>query len=479
MRFPGFIGPSYTLQSVNIDCQNAVNLFPEINDLGTGKEREVGALVPTPGLRLLVTLGSSPVRALYKASNDQLFAVGGNKLYRVSDAWVATELGTLNSSEGYVSMADNGTYLVLVDGEDGYTWNIGSSAFAEITDPDYQSADQVTYQDGYFLFNRTGTQQFFFADDITNVDALDFASSGGRPDNLVGLISHSQQLYLFGTQSTEVFYNSGDADDPWQRVNGAIIPTGCIAAFSIAIMAGSIFWVGADENGQGIVYRTQGYQAQRVSNPAVESVIRGVSTTDMANARAWTYQQGGHLFYCLNFPGVDSTWVFDASTSMWHERKYLGLWSEERHRADCHAAAHGENVVGDYENGNLYALDPDTYTDNGNEIARIRTAPHLSKGLKNLFHSSFQLDMETGVGLDGASSTQGADPQVMLQWSDDGGHTWSNERWTDIGTIGRTKTRVIWRRLGCSRDRVYRVKVSDPVKVVLIGAEIMFEEGVA
>jgi hypothetical protein len=92
-------------------------------------------------------------------------------------------------------------------------------------------------------------------------------------------------------------------------------------------------------------------------------------------------------------------------------------------------------------------------------------------------HNSFQLDMEVGVGLDG--TTQGTDPQVMLQWSDDGGHTWSNERWADIGKIGKRRTRVIWRRLGSSRDRVYRVMVSDPIKVVLIGAELDVEEGAA
>jgi hypothetical protein len=478
MRFPGFIGPSYTLQSVNVDCQRCVNLYPEINALGTGKEREVAALVSTPGLRLLVTLGSGPVRALWRASNDQLFAVGGNKLYRISSAWVATELGSLNTSTGPVSISDNGTYVVLVDGTDGYSWKIETSTFAEITDSDFLPADQVTYQDGYFLFNKAGSAQFFFVDDIDlDFDALDIGTAEGSPDNLVGIVSHDQKIYLLGTQSTEVFYNTGDGNTPWARIDGAIINTGCAAAFSIARIGGSIFWVGGDETGRGIVYRTQGYQAQRISTPAVESVIREATTDDLADATAWTYQQGGHLFYCLNIPGVDSTWVYDASTGMWHERQYFNLWSLERHRAECHAVAHGENVVGDYENGKLYALDPETYTDNGTAISRIRTAPHFSEGMKRIFHSSFQLDMETGVGLDG--SGQGTDPQVMLQWSNDGGHTWSIERWTSAGAIGETMTRVLWRRLGSSRDRVYQIKITDPVKVVLIGAELGVEGGVA
>jgi hypothetical protein len=590
MRYAGFIGPSYTLESVNVDCQRCVNLYPEMNQLGTGKEREVAFLAPTPGLRLLLTLGATPVRGIWYASNGQLFAVGGNKLYRISSAWSATELGSLNTSSGPVSIADNGLHVVVVDGTNGYTWTIASSTFATISDPDFFTADQVTFQDGYFIANKQGSQQFFISGlyDIT-WDALDIASVEGSPDDLIGLISMNQNLHLFGSQSVEVFYNSGDADFPFTRIQGAVVDVGCAAAFSIAKLDNSIYWIGGDDSGTGIVYRMKGYNAERVSNAAVESVIRSVDPDDLADARAWAYQQSGHLFYCLNLPGIDSTWVFDASTSLWHERTYHDLFGDIRHRADCHAAAFGENVVGDFENGNIYALDKSKYTDDGTPIVRIRAAPHISNGLRNLFHSSFQLDMETGVGVETAASpatkasvtftlnganytftavdpgvvgntytveilfdalatsvevavsggvnvqivvngvvtiqevidavaahptasqlvigsstdptdvaeylgsiafpltggaeesgTYARDPQAVLQWSDDGGHTWSNERFASIGKIGEKKKRgPIWRRLGCARDRVYRVKISDPVKVVMIGAEIEYQEGAA
>jgi hypothetical protein len=220
----------------------------------------------------------------------------------------------------------------------------------------------------------------------------------------------------------------------------------------------------------------QGYQAQRISTPAIESVIRGIDADELADARAWTYQQGGHAFYCLNLPGHDATWVYDTATSLWHERTYLDAWGLERHRAECHALGHGENVVGDYETGELFALDPDTYTDNGQEIVRMRTSPHFSQGLVRIAHHSFQLDLESGTGL---TTGQGSDPQAMLQWSNDGGHTWSNERWAGIGALGKYGTRAKWNRLGDARDRVYRVMISEPIKVVLIGAELSVEGGTA
>lgn len=479
MRFPGFIGPSYTLQSVNVDCQRCVNLFPEMNALGTGKEREVASLVPTPGLRLLLALPTYPYRGAWRASNDVLFVVAGNKFYRVSSAWAYTELGTLDTSEGPVSIADNGIQVVMVDGQFGYSYDIAGATFAKITDEDFYPADFVTFLDGYFVFNKTGTNEFFHSDLLSvDFDALDFAKAEGSPDAITALIAANQNLYLFGPQSTEVFYNSGDPNQVFQRIQGAMIDVGISAPWSLQkISGGALIFVGGDATGTGTVYQMVGYQVQRVSTPSVESVIRSVPAEKLVAARAWTYQQGGHQFYCLNLPGIDSTWCYDVSTGLWHERVYLGNWGWERHRAECAAVAYGENVVGDYKTGNLYALDPDRYNDDGNSIIRVRRAPHFSGGLVKIRHNRFQLDMETGVGLDGEG--QGTNPRAMLRWSDDGGHSWSNERWAEIGRIGAKEARVIWRRLGSSRDRVYEVSISDPVKPVLIGAELDVEKGVA
>lgn len=477
MRFPGFIGPSYTHSSLNVDAQRCVNLFPEVHPLGTGKEKEVASLVPTPGLTLLCTLPESPVRGMWRASNGTLFVAAGTKAYSVSSSWVATQLGALNTSTGPVSIADNGTHVVFVDGTDGFTWTIASSTWAKITDPDFLPADQVRFIDGYFLFNKADSGQFFISGlNAVTFDALDIATAEGSPDNVVGILDSNQHLIVFGEQSTEVFYNSGAAGFPFERIQGAVIDVGCAATFSVARLGDSAYWIGGDKDGSGIVYRSEGYKPVRISTPAIEAVIRSLTTTELAAATAWTYQQGGHQFYCLNLPTLDSTWVFDASTGFWHERAYSGTFGLERHRAECHAVAYGKNVVGDYETGRLYSLDQDVYTDNTTPIIRLRSSPHFSSGLKLIRHNSFQLDMEAGVGL---SSGQGSDPQAMMRFSDDGAHTWSNERTAGIGAIGKYGTRVKWNRLGSSRDRVYEVRIADPVKVVLIGAELDVEEGMS
>lgn len=473
-RFVGFIGPSYESRSKNVDAQRCINLYPELNELGTGKEKEVASLIWTPGLSSLCTVGDGPIRGAYTASNGELFVVSGSKCYQVSNGWAATELGTLNTATGLVSMADNGTTLVIVDGSFGYTVTFSSDAFAQILDGDFQPASQVFFLDGYFLFIKTNSKDFFISGiNAVTFDALDFATVEGTPDNLVGGIVDHRDIYLFKEASTEIYYNSGDADFPFARAQNAFIEVGCAAKFSIAKMNHAVFWLGKDDKGSGVVYRAQGYQPQKISTHAVEAAIQGYS--EISDAVAYTYQENGHYFYVLNFPTADTTWVFDASTNLWHERMYLNDGVFERHRANLHTIAHSKRVVADYENGSLYEMSSDFFDDDGVEIVAQRVAPHYSSDGQRIRHNSFELDFETGVGLNGTA--QGSDPKVVLTWSDDHGHTWSNEKWASMGKIGARLTRAIWRRLGMSRDRVYKVTITDPIKRVIIGANIDVEKG--
>jgi hypothetical protein len=109
---------------------------------------------------------------------------------------------------------------------------------------------------------------------------------------------------------------------------------------------------------------------------------------------------------------------------------------------------------------------------------RLRRAPHLSHEMGWAFHSLFQVDMETGVGLSDPDA-QGHVPVIMIRWSDDGGHTWSNVHEIPIGKLGKYKTRALLRRLGRSRDRVYELTMSDPVRSNVIASYLVAEQGLS
>lgn len=474
MRFKGFIGPSYTLRSVNVDCQRCVNLYPEQDELGTGKAGEVMALNSTPGLALLETLPTSPLRGAYTAGNGTLYVVAGNVLYSISSTWNATALGTLLTSAGPVSMADNGILLNVVDGQYGYYFTFATSSFIQITDPGFLGATQVAYFDTQFVYNQPGTGQLYLgpssAAATTPFDATQVAQAESKSDTLMAISNSHENLWLFCSGHTEVWYDAGNAYPtfPYQPIQGAIIEIGCAAAFSVARQNDTVFWLGADDKGQGIVWMANGYTPQRISTHAVEYAMQGYAS--ISDATGYCYQENGHNFYVLNFTAGNATWVFDMTTSLWHERAHTATGVFNRHLGQCHAFAYGVHVLGDWQSGNLYQMSSNIYADNGGPITRMRIAPHIVEDLDRVFYSSFQLDIETGVGLDGIA--QGTNPQAILTFSDDGGYSWSNEKWASFGAIGQRKTRVIWRRLGYSRDRVFKVVITDPVIVTLIGAEL-------
>lgn len=379
----------------------------------------------------------------------------------------------MSTSTGRVTMADDGTRIMIGDGSNAsYNANLAAgSALSVVADADCPGG-YLTWQDGYFIHTVPSTGRFSISGlNAVTYDALDTATAEGRPDRLVMLLSAGRMLWLFGTETTEVWWNSGNADFPFQRNEAAFIETGTVAAASCVRAGGSVAWVGSDERGRGTVWHAQGLQPVRISTHAVELALAGYSRLDEASAFA--YQQGGHEFYQLSVPSSSSdsggTWVYDFATGLWHERSYLSATGEEPHRAWVGGVGFGHVIVGDREDGRLYTYDLDYYSDDGDEIRRLRQTPHLSQGEKEIVFHSFQLQAQMGVGL---SSGQGSSPTVLLSWSDDGGSTWSNTHEASLGAIGKYKDRAIWRRLGKSRDRVFRVEMSDPVPITWLGAEI-------
>jgi hypothetical protein len=470
MKTP-ILGSTYVARSVNAADSRMVNLFPEIVPEG-GKEPAF--LQRAPGLRLLSTVGDGPIRGMW-TFGSYLYVVSGNKLYKVDSSYIATLLGTVSGSSGPVSMSDNGTQLFVACNGPSYIYNATTNVFQEITDGDFPGAVTVGYIDGYFVFNEPNSQKIWITSllDGTSVDPLDFASAEGSPDGVVGLIVDHREVWVFGTNSVEVWYDAGTADFPLQRIQGAFNEIGCAAAYSIAKMDNGLFWLGKDARGQGIVYRANGYTGQRISTHAVEWQIQQYGS--LSDAIGYTYQQDGHSFYVLIFPSANTTWVYDVATGAWHERAGFVSGQFTRHRSNCQAFFTNDVVVGDYANSNIYAFDLDVYADNGSIQKWLRSWRALPTGqntLKRSTQHNLQLDCESGVGI---NTGQGDDPQVMLRWSDDGGHTWSNEHWVSMGKIGQYYKRVIWRRLGMTlklRDRVYEVSGTDPVKVYIMGAEL-------
>jgi len=498
MKTP-ILGASYVAASINAANDRCVNLYPEIVQQG-GKEPAF--LRRAPGLKpVLQFSGAAIIRGIYTmpaktGRSGQFAASEGKDLLLVVTAddtqgtnprvwWVKPDYTTQQRAvltavpnTDPVIFADNGSQVFFtLGGAQGtsYVWNLNINAFQQVTDLDFPGASSVGFIDGYFVFSEPNSQKLWVTSllDGTSVNPLDFASAEGAPDNIVSVLVSNREIWVFGQTSTEVWYNSGAPDFPLERIAGAFNEIGCVARYSTIKVSNQVFWLGRNREGQGIVYQSNGYIGQRISTHAIETAVQSYAV--ISDAIGMAYQQDGHPFYVLVFPTAGKTWVYDLATGLWHERAGWLDGVFTRYRANCMAVFNGKIVVGDFENGKLYELDLNTHTDNSQPQRWLRSWRALPTGENNLNRTAqhaLQLDCQAGVGL---TTGQGNDPQVMLRWSDDGGHTWSNEYWRSMGKIGETGRRVIWRRLGMTgrlRDRVYEISGTDPVKIAIMGAEL-------
>lgn len=469
-----FVGPSYTSRSLNADSQRAVNCYIEVD---ATNQRAPSVLYGTPGTVLKLTLPTSPVRNGIK-QGQYTWWISGGTVYRVSSIYTYLAIGTIGTNTGELGIASNGNQILIVDGVGGWIIDVAASTLTKIADPQFPNGvTRATYQDGYFIVTGDASQKFYINEnpyDGANWNGLDFASAEGSPDNTIGVISDHRELWLFGNTSAEVWVNTGNADFPFQRSGNTFIEHGCAAAGTIAKADNTVFWLGTDDRGAGIVWRADGYTPVRISTNAIEYAL-GTYTT-LSDAYAFAYQQEGHVFYVLIFPTANKTWVYDCASQTWHERVWLNplTGSENRWRSSCHVFANEKHLVGDFQTGKIYALELSTYTDNGDAILRLRRTISEESGQLMMFYGSLQVDMETGVG---TSTGQGQNPVLMLRYSNNGGHTWSNQKTATVGNIGQYGARCKFNRLGSGRNRVWEISMTDPVKFAVMGAVAEIEVG--
>ena len=415
-------------------------------------------------------------------------AIGGTS-YTVDKSQTVASV-SMNSSAGQTDYALDFTIIPSTDGA-------------------FQGGTSVDIIDNYFVYSRKDSQQWGSSDLLSPISqGLSFGSKDGAPDDLVALIVDHREVYLMGEISSEVWTDVGAFPFPFQRIPGTSTQHGIGAKNSLARLGNSFAYVSRNNRGQAQIMQMNGYLPTRISTHAVENSL---ANEYVADAVAWTYQLEGHEVYVVSFPTLQLTWAYDLASGMWHKWLYTTNENQfERHRGNCSALFQGMILVGDHSNGSIYELDKYTYTDAGQKVRRVRRAPHLVADFQRQYFDELQIQFQPGVGTTGLSTvgpgiplanpliiypeqsfvigpndiyiisvdgvlsptTPTTYPQAMLRWSNDGGSTWSKEYWCTVGQQGKYKNRAIWRRLGMARDRVFEVSTTDPVKMVIVSANL-------
>jgi hypothetical protein len=387
----------------------------------------------------------------------------------VTDGTIITAFGTGSGGAGTYTVSASQT--VSSTTIYAINWSVLPS-----TDGAFEGGGTVDISDNYFVYNKPNSQLWAASDLLSPItDPLSFASKDGSPDDLVAIIVDRREVYLLGEMSSEAWLDVGSVPFPFQRIQGSSTQQGIAAAYSCARVGNSFAYVSKNNRGEATIVQMNGYIPQRISTHAVETTLVG---QDVSDAIAWTYQLEGHETYVVTFPSIGTnglTWAYDITTGLWHKWLYTNNQGQyERHRGNCCAFFNQQVLLGDYENGKLYKLSLSQYTDDGQLIRRLRRCPHITTDLQRQYFAELQIQFQPGVGL---PTGQGQDPQAMLRWSDDGGFTWSNENWVTIGKQGQYFTRAMWRRLGFARDRIFEVVITDPIKAVIVSANLKAEAG--
>lgn len=465
MQIP-IIGQAYTHESQDVNFQRCVNLIPAIGGDGASL-----TLIPTPGKRILVDVGTSPIRAIVNW-DDTIYVVGNDVVYKltineVTKTATASSIGNMASIVGKpLSYAQNTTQVIFVSGagNPGFILTPSTDTITEITDAAFVGGETVEYMDGYFIYNNGNALKASAINDGLSWDALDSVDVEADNDDVIAVIQDKRELWALGAKTTEIYYNSANTSGfPFSRREGASFNQGCAAKFSPVKIDNALMWL----DDRGYIVRNNGYGISVVSTPAINAAIQEYTT--ISDAYAFKYTSQGHLCYVISFPSEKKTWVYNLTTQLWHEQAYFNpLSSELEHDlAICSTRYKQWWLQGNRKNSEVYLVDAKYYKDGNDLIKRLRTSQHFGLEYQFLSVSELELHLEAGKGL-----TTSGSPYITLRYSNDGGYTWSHKMHRDMGKLGEYNTRVRWNRLGAAREWLFEISTTEPVKFAIIGGYV-------
>jgi hypothetical protein len=455
---------SYQHFSQALSTKRLLNLMAEQEP---GDARTQAALISTHGAAIGDDVfGSGPILAMNADQPGVMYVASGTHFYRMTQPFggprIIEDLGVIGTPAG----ADYAINLMV-------TLAVGVNAAVVVVPPNaftcshtgplnqiggtFPGAKSVAYLDGYFVFTSVSNDSQFFSSkllDPSAFDALDFAFADGVPNVLRRVVVLRGELWFAGDAAMEVWYDAGAADFPFRRQSGGVIPYGSVSMKSLVVIDGSLFWLSTN----GIIMRSKGYSAERVSTHAIEQFILRTGINAIVCAVGYTYL--GHTYYCITFS--NNTFVYDCATKLWHERSSsadgLGPWLVRA------VAVVGDiTYFGSATSGRTFSP-AEIETDDGVTLIRHMVTPGLWAGTYRAFCNRLEMEMETGGGKPTGD--------VVLEWSDDDGLTWKGGRVMSAGTTVGYRGRVYTTRLGSFRHRVFRMTMHHWATVYAVDADI-------
>jgi hypothetical protein len=457
------LSEDYPDKALDQNQAQLINMYLEPGQVRSAGKYKVVAY-PTPGLVVFKSTSYTTIRAL-KEYNEVLYGVGDNKFFSAASNGDITEIGTLNTSTGFAKIetitggSDINNQIIIIDGTNGYTYNIDTAvATFPITDEDFpDDATDMTAQDDYVVVSNPTSLSYNVSNlsDTTTWDALDFASKISKPDNLVGLHSHKKRIWLFGSRSSEVIYNSGNALFPFENVGEVLLNYGLAAKEAKVTCEDLLFFFAQSADGGYSFQKITDFIPQPISSVIQETIINNMTTVD--DCKAYSYKRDGHTFIDWLFPTEDKTFTYDVTTNAWLRRQSNILEVYGKFLGNCSAFCYNKALIGSVNSGVIYYQTNSSYTD-VTAIRRQIVTPPLYKDGKRIFIHRLQIDVETNVG---------SNKTFTLEMSNDSGRTWETVETFTIPSDN--KTQLYTSSLGSAYDFIFRITTTMNANFIVLG----------
>src|SRR6185437_15419527 len=360
----GFAGGTYSPVAGTADAERSINVFAETMESEGSKSRLI--MRDRPGMRKFASIGATAILGSFSCQPsgspiDRVFAVVQNGLAQtlVEIDQNGNQINTWNllPPTSTVSFAQNQTQLAVCTGGQIWVLNLVTNTISGPISPNGNTISLIDQCDGFGIAVNQNSNGF-------NISAVeDFTSWPGLsaavlelPDNIISLKVMQKTVWFQGRKSSVPYYDFGYFPVPFAAVQNVLIEDGTVSTFGRAIVDNTLFWWDANERGQGICRRMDGYTPRRVSNHAIEHMV--AQYPKISDAISWAEEWEGHAFFVTYFPsgigadgksGAGAVLVYDNASGLWHERAYSNPkgYLEAAHMRN-HFAAWGGHFVGDW-----------------------------------------------------------------------------------------------------------------------------------
>ena len=485
------IGGSNIQRSYAFSNEQAVNCYPLVDPTSqeTIQTRYAGSL-----LRYTFDIGGSSYTGRAGGSialETEALVIIGSEVFIIDTIFAATNVGSITTTLGDVSIAIGGKYALIVDGTGGWTYDFDLGIFAAVTDINFPTnPTYVTELYGKFLVNNSGTQELYQSatydptkwDQLLRVQVNYRSSYFSYP--LIAQASINGRLFAFTSGFIQVYDFSGQAGFAFSIDRNLVFGYGILNATSLAVgVSGGTnqeqpefaIFLSKTPDGTLKFMLTSGNPPRVISTPSIDQRIESLTAPEECIAYIWT--ENGQTFYQASWTTDNLTLVYNVTNKVWFDVTY----NNNRHFGESFCNFAGNKLITSYLDNSWYLLSENYLSNNGIPFAITRVTPNMRyEGYSNITGCYLEIWFEQGVGLSGAIEPDsphyiyGALPECYLYISYDGGQTYENPLISQLGRQGRTYYTTRFMGLGTSKQWTFKIVVTAPVNVYIIGAYLSY-----